>query len=139
MIDAPRSGGPVTSRADLPSTSGTGRQYTRYGPSGAAGTKSTPKAISAKGDTRPGRRGGQHRQPDQHDQLRAWRDPPRRTTAINSSTRSSWNNQVSQTVPPTAAGQQLFGPQRRFDLTWWWGTHWREIAALSCYGPPPGP
>ena len=98
VLNAPRSGGPVTSGADLPSGSSTGRQYTRYGPSGASGTKSTPKAISAKGVTRPG--AAAVSTGSRTSTARGVTRPG--AAAINSSTRSTWSNQVSQTVRPPA-------------------------------------
>ncbi len=98
VLDAPRGGGPVRSGADLPSTSSTGRQYTSYGPAGAADTKSTPKTISAKGVTRPG--AAAVSTGSRTSTARGVTRPG--TTAINSSTRSSWNNQVAQTVRPPA-------------------------------------
>ena len=99
VLDAPRGGGQVTSRADLPSTSGTGRQYTSYGPAGASGTKSTPKAIPAKGVTRPGAAAvSTGSRTGTTSTARGVTRPG--TAAINSSTRSAWSNQVSQSVRP---------------------------------------
>ncbi|MAG35601.1 MAG: hypothetical protein CL878_05065 [Dehalococcoidia bacterium] len=98
VVIAPRSGGPVTSGSSLPSSSSTGRQYTRYGSSGASGTKATPKSISAKGVTRPG--AAAVSTGSRTSTARGVTRPG--AAAINSSTRSSWSNQVSRTVRPPA-------------------------------------